>query len=75
MPKKKTARRVRVKPYDLSAVIAAAARKDERSSYAIAHEAGIRPEVLTRFLHGERDLKLATATKLCRVLNLELRAV
>ena len=63
-----------MKPYDLAAVIANAVHRDERSPYAISHAADIRPEVLTRFLNGERDLKLATATKLCAVLGLELRS-
>ena len=74
MPKKKPARRPRAKRYDLAGVLESAVRKDGRSPYAISQAAEIRPEVLTRFLNGERDLKLSTASKLCKVLDLELVA-
>lgn len=70
---KKKARRTKPKPSDLAAVIIDAVNRDDRSPYAIAQAAEIRPEVLTRFLKGERDLKLATAKKVCEALGLGLR--
>ena len=43
--------------------------------YAIAKQAEIRPEVVTRFVNGERDLYLETAGKIAAVLGLALRPV
>jgi hypothetical protein len=40
----------------------------------LAHEAGVSEVVLTQFLAGQRDLRLATAEKLARVLGLRLMA-
>jgi DNA-binding phage protein len=44
----------------------------ERSVYQIAKESGISQIVIARFLSGERDIRMATAAKLARVLNLQL---
>ncbi len=44
----------------------------DRSVYQIAKESGISQIVITRFLSGERDIRMATADKLARVLNLQL---
>jgi ribosome-binding protein aMBF1 (putative translation factor) len=43
-----------------------------RSVYQIAKESGISQIVIARFLSGERDIRMATADKLARVLNLQL---
>jgi DNA-binding phage protein len=43
-----------------------------RSIYQIAKESGISQIVIARFLSGERDIRMATADKLARVLNLQL---
>ncbi len=43
-----------------------------RSVYQIAKESGISQIVITRFLSGERDIRMATADKLARALNLQL---
>ncbi len=40
-----------------------------RTHYAIGKEAGIRPDLLDRFMSGERDLRLATAGKIAAVLG------
>ena len=45
----------------------------ELTPYKIAKAAGIQANVLTRFLNGERDLRLATAGKVASVLGLEFR--
>lgn len=43
------------------------------TAYRIAADAGIAIPVVARFISGERDLRLATAAKVARVLCLELR--
>src|SRR5580692_1905739 len=40
----------------------------------LAHEAGVSQTVVTQFLSGQRDLRLATAEKLAGVLGLRLIA-
>jgi hypothetical protein len=42
------------------------------SKYAVSKSAGLSQTVLNRFLRGERDLRVASFEKLCRVLDLEL---
>ena len=54
---------------ELKAAIAASGK----SAYSLGHEAGVRPEIITRFLSGERDLRLETAGKIAAVLGQELR--
>ena len=49
-----------------------AIKASDRSVYQIAKESGISQIVVTRFLTGERDIRMATADKLARVLNLRL---
>jgi plasmid maintenance system antidote protein VapI len=44
----------------------------KQSRYAIAIGAGIDHAVLRRFVHGERDITLATAEHLAEYLGLEL---
>lgn len=44
-----------------------------RTCYALAHEAGIRPELLSRFVKGERDLRLTSAAKVAAVLKMSLQ--
>ena len=43
-----------------------------RTHYAIAKEAGITPEILDRFVRGDRGMTLATAGKVADVLGYEL---
>jgi transcriptional regulator with XRE-family HTH domain len=40
--------------------------------YAIAKRARVSPSVVSRWLRGERDLTLATAAKIARVLGLQI---
>ena len=40
--------------------------------YAIGKQAGIRPDLLDRFMRGERDLRLASAGKIANALGLDL---
>lgn len=44
-----------------------------KTPYRIATDAGISPAMLSRFLAGKRDLRLATVDKLATMLGLELR--
>ena len=44
----------------------------QRTVHQIAKESGISQIVIPRFLSGERDIRMATADKLARVLNLQL---
>lgn len=46
--------------------------KDSRTHYALGQAAGVTPDVLDRFMRDERGITLATAAKLCKVLDLEL---
>ena len=43
------------------------------SKYSIAVGSGVDHAVLRRFLCGERDIKLKTADRLAKYLNLELK--
>ena len=51
------------------------AEGDGLTLYAVAKAAGLKPELLYRFVAGERDLRLSSAAKLCSVLRLELRPI
>ena len=41
--------------------------------YRIAKDAGVTPDVIDRFVRGERDLRLETAGKIASVLGLSLK--
>ena len=58
--------------HPLSDALKKAIRKSEKSVYQIAREAGVSPIVISRFLSGERDIRLATADKLAETLELAL---
>lgn len=60
-------------PSDLAAVLRTEIESSENSRYVIAQESGVDAGALSRFVAGERDLRLETATKLCRTLGLTLR--
>ncbi len=61
------------KSMELGEQLREAVEASGRTAYSIAQEAGIRPEMLTRFLAGQRDLTLASAGKVAAALQLELR--
>ena len=54
--------------------ILAAFRKSGLSRFAWARQAVVDYSAVHGFVAGQRDVTLATASKLCRVLGLELRA-
>jgi hypothetical protein len=49
-----------------------AIRESRRTVYQISKESGIAQIVITRFLSGERGIRMATTDKLARALNIQL---
>ena len=64
----------RVTPEETALVVALreAITEAGRTHYAIAKQAGITPEILDRFVRGERGMTLATAGKVAETLGYEL---
>jgi DNA-binding phage protein len=56
----------------LSQALKDALRASDKSMYQIAQDAGVSQIVLSRFLSGERDIRMATADKLAEALGLKL---
>ena len=56
----------------LSQTLKKAIRESEMTEYQIAKRAGISQIMISRFLSGERSIRLATADKLAGVLGLKL---
>jgi len=56
----------------LSQALKDALRASDKSMYQIAQEAGVSQIVVSRFLSGERDIRMATADKLAEALGLKL---
>ena len=56
----------------LSQALKDALRGSGKSIYQIAQEAGVSQIVVSRFLSGERDIRMATADKLAEALGLKL---
>ena len=56
----------------LSDAIKAEIERQRLTAYRVAKRAGIKPDVVSRFLSGERDILLATADKIAAVLGLVL---
>ena len=58
---------------DLAETIRRAIERDRRTLYRLAKDSGVNSAILGRFVKGERDLRLETASKLCAILGLKLR--
>ena len=56
----------------LSQALKDALRASDWSRYQIAQDAGVSQIVVSRFLSGERDIRMATADKLAEALGLKL---
>ena len=56
----------------LADTIREAIKADGRTRYRLSKDSGVNQAVLGRFVHGERDLNLATADRVCRALGLKL---
>ena len=54
--------------------IRAAIERDGRTVYRLSQDSGVAQAVIGRFVHGERDLNLRTADRLCEALGLRLVA-
>ena len=59
-------------PHSLSEALKQAILTSDKSEYQIAQEAGVSQIVISRFLSGERDIRMATADKLADTLQLKL---
>lgn len=59
-------------PGRLSQALRDALRSSGKSMYQIAQDAGVSQIVVSRFLSGERDIRMATADKLAEALGLML---
>ncbi len=55
-----------------SEIIRAAVKKSGLTHYRIAKDAGVAPAILDRFVTGQRDITLGTASKVAQVLGLSL---
>jgi hypothetical protein len=62
-------------PRPLSSALKGAIRASDMSVYRIATQAHVSQIVISRFLSGERDIRMATADRIAGVLGLTLRAV
>ncbi|MCH8829371.1 MAG: helix-turn-helix transcriptional regulator [Planctomycetes bacterium] len=63
----------RRKKLDLAEQLRGAFRDSGMSRYMLAKRAGVSYAVVHRFVAAERDITLATATRICDVLGLELK--
>jgi hypothetical protein len=59
-------------PGRLSEALRDALRASDKSVYQIAQDAGVSQIVVSRFLSGERDIRMATADRLATALGLKL---
>jgi 2-phospho-L-lactate guanylyltransferase (CobY/MobA/RfbA family) len=59
-------------PHSLSEALKQAIRESDKSEYQIAQLAGVSQIVISRFLSGERDIRMNTADKLAGALELKL---
>lgn len=60
-------------PRAITDALAEAIQRSGKTHYALAKEAGIRPQMLDYFMAGERSLRLETVDKLADALDLTLR--
>ena len=58
---------------DLEDQLRRAIRRSGLSPYRVATDAEVDRSVMTRFLNGDRGITLATASRICGVLGIELR--
>jgi len=58
--------------HSLSDALKQTIRESDKSEYQIAQQTGVSQIVISRFLSGERDIRMATADKLAEALGLKL---
>jgi DNA-binding phage protein len=61
-------------PGSLSASLKKAMKRSPKTAYQLAKEAGVSQIMVSRFLSGKRDIRLATADRLAHALGLKLVA-
>lgn len=59
----------------LSDELRTAIEESGRSIYGLAVESGVSRGIINRFLHNERDIRLASAERIAAVLGLALRPI
>lgn len=57
---------------DIQDALRRAIIKSGKTHYRLGKDAGVAPEVIDRFVSGERDIRLVTAAKLADALRLQL---
>jgi hypothetical protein len=62
-------------PGRFSQALKEALQASDKSMYQIAQDAGVSQIVVSRFLSGERDIRMATADKLAEALGLKVASV
>jgi transcriptional regulator with XRE-family HTH domain len=68
----KTARRLAPGRHALSDQLRDVIHSRGLTAYAVARDAGVDPGMVSRFLTGERDIRLATADRIALALNVRL---
>ncbi len=58
---------------DIVAILRKAIERDERSYSQLAKDCGVNHSILIRFVAGERDIVLGTASKISKALGLSLK--
>lgn len=66
------AEQVHAEAGSIAAALKAALESSPQSIYKICQEAGISQIVVSRFLSGERDIRLTTADRLAKILGLSV---
>jgi hypothetical protein len=69
----KSKRRVSGGAPDVCAQLRAAIRASGKTHYRIGKDAGVKPEIVARFVRAERDVRAETFAKIAAALGLELR--
>ena len=64
----------KMRKVDLAAQLREAFEASGLSRFELARRADVSYSVVHRFIAGERDLTLSTASRLCQVLGIEFRA-
>lgn len=58
---------------DVCQQLRAAIKASGKSHYRVGIDAGCKPEIIARFVRGQRDVRAATFAKIAAALGLELR--
>ena len=61
------------KPLTICDQLRQAIRDSGKTHYRIGEDAGVKPEMVARFVRGERDVRAVTFAKIATALGLELR--